>query len=142
MTFLRQLAQTILQRDDIALKDTLIVLPNKRARRMLQQELATGISKPCFSPTIFSIDEFIHKLSDYTLCDDIELLHILFQAYQQFEHAQSEKLASFLSWAETFIHDISEIDMQLADASKIFGPTGTVPEILTVFITRSGRISV
>ncbi|MBO6051137.1 MAG: PD-(D/E)XK nuclease family protein [Bacteroidales bacterium] len=133
MTFLRQLAQTILQRDDITLKDTLIVLPNKRARRMLQQELAAGISKPCFSPTIFSIDEFIHKLSDYTLCDDIELLHILFQAYQQFEHAHSEKLASFLSWAETFIHDISEIDMQLADASRIFGNLSDIKELETVF---------
>ena len=133
MTFLQQLAQTILQCDDIALKDTLIVLPNKRARRMLQKELAAGISQPCFSPTIFSIDEFIHKLSDYTLCDDIELLHILFQAYQQFEHAQSEKLASFLSWAETYIHDISEIDMQLADASKIFGNLSDIKELETVF---------
>lgn len=133
MTFLQQLAQTILQRDDIALKDTLIVLPNKRARRMLQKELASGISQPCFSPTIFSIDEFIHKLSDYTLCDDIELLHILFKAYQQFDHAKSEKLASFLSWAETFIHDISEIDMQLADASNIFGNLSDIKELETVF---------
>ena len=133
MTFLQQLAQTILQRDDIALKDTLIVLPNKRARRMLQKELATCIAQPCFSPTIFSIDEFIHKLSDYKLCDDIKLLHILFKAYQQFEHAKSEKLASFLSWGETFIHDISEIDMQLADASKIFGNLSDIKELETVF---------
>ena len=133
MTFLQQLAGTILQHSDMPLKDTLIVLPNKRARRMLQKELAAGISQPCFSPTIFSIDEFIHKLSDYTLCDDIELLHILFQAYQQFDHAKSEKLASFLSWAETFIHDISEIDMQLADASRIFGNLSDIKELETVF---------
>ena len=133
MTFLQQLAGTILQHSDIPLKDTLIVLPNKRARRMLQKELAAGISQPCFSPTIFSIDEFIHKLSDYTLSDDIELLHILFQAYQQFDHAKSEKLASFLSWAETFIHDISEIDMQLADASMIFGNLSDIKELETVF---------
>ena len=133
MTFLRQLAQTILQRSDISLKDTLIVLPNKRARRMLQKELATAISQPCFSPTIFSIDEFIHKLSDYTLCEDIDLLQILFQAYRNFEHAHEEKLASFLSWAETFIHDISEIDMQLADASKIFGNLSDIKELETVF---------
>ena len=133
MTFLQQLAGTILQHSDMPLKDTLIVLPNKRARRMLQQELAAGISQPCFSPTIFSIDEFIHKLSDYTLCDDIELLHILFQAYQQFDHAKSEKLASFLSWAETFIHDVSEIDMQLADASRIFGNLSDIKELETVF---------
>ncbi|MBO4655797.1 MAG: PD-(D/E)XK nuclease family protein [Bacteroidales bacterium] len=133
MTFLQQLADAILQRSDIPLKDTLIVLPNKRARRMLQKELAIVISQPCFSPTIFSIDEFIHKLSDYTLCDDIDLLHILFQAYRNFEHAREEKLASFLSWAETFIHDISEIDMQLADASQIFGNLSDIKELETVF---------
>ena len=133
MTFLQQLSQAILQRDDIPLKDTLIVLPNKRARRMLQKELASGISQPCFSPTIFSIDEFIRKLSDYTLCEDIDLLHILFKAYQEFEHAKSEKLSAFLSWAETFIHDISEIDMQLADASKIFGNLSDIKELETVF---------
>ena len=133
MTFLQQLSQAILQRDDIPLKDTLIVLPNKRARRMLQKELASGISQPCFSPTIFSIDEFIRKLSDYTLCEDIDLLHNLFKAYQEFEHAKSEKLSAFLSWAETFIHDISEIDMQLADASKIFGNLSDIKELETVF---------
>ena len=133
MTFLQQLADAIMQRSDTPLKDTLIVLPNKRARRMLQKELASVISQPCFSPTIFSIDEFIHKLSDFTLCDDIDLLHILFQAYREFEHAREEKLASFLSWAETFIHDISEIDMQLADASKIFGNLSDIKELETVF---------
>jgi len=133
MTFLQQLSQAILQRSDISLKDTLIVLPNKRARRMLQKELAISLSQPCFSPTIFSIDEFIRKLSDFTLCDDIDLLHILFKAYRQFEHAQSENLSDFLSWAETFIHDISEIDMQLADASKIFGNLSDIKELETVF---------
>ena len=133
MTFLQQLADAIMQRSDIPLKDTLIVLPNKRARRMLQKELAAAISQPCFSPTIFSIDEFIHKLSDYTLCDDIDLLHVLFHAYRNFEHAREEKLASFLSWAEIFIHDISEIDMQLTDASKIFGNLSDIKELETVF---------
>jgi hypothetical protein len=133
MSFLRQLSQAILKREDISLRDTLIVLPNKRARRMLQKELAASLTQPCFSPTIFSIDEFIRKLSAYTLCDDIDLLHILFKAYRQFEHAQSEKLSGFLSWAETFIHDISEIDMQLADASKIFGNLSDIKELEMVF---------
>ncbi len=133
MTFLQQLSQAILRRSDISLKDTLIVLPNKRARRMLQKELADSLQQPSFSPTILSIDEFIRKLCDYTFCDDIDLLHILFKAYQQFDHAKGEKLASFLSWAETFIHDINEIDMQLADASQVFGNLRDIKELETVF---------
>ena len=133
MTFLQELSQSILQNTNVALQETLIVLPNKRARKMLQRELAEQLQQPCFSPAILSIDEMIHQLSDYALGDKIELLTVLFQAYQSFEHSQNETLSQFLSWSESFLHDISEIDMQLADASKIFGNLSDIKELETTF---------
>lgn len=133
MTFLQELSQAILQNTYIALQDTLVVLPNKRARKMLQRELAQQLQQPCFSPVILSIDELIHQLSDYALGDKIELLSVLFQAYRSFEHSQNETLSQFLSWSESFLHDISEIDMQLADAAKIFGNLSDIKELETTF---------
>lgn len=133
MTFLQELSQSILQNSETNFKDTLVVLPNRRARKMLQKELAAALQQPCFSPTILSIDDFIHQLSDYSLADKIQLLTLLFQVYQSFEHGKNESLSQFLSWSESFLHDISEIDMQLADASKIFGNLSDIKELETTF---------
>lgn len=132
MSFLSHLTTAILQNRDVELRDTLIVLPNKRARKMLQQEIALQMQQACFSPTIFSIDEFIQKLSPLRLANDIELLTLLHKTHQQLT-PNDEKLSSFLSWATTFIHDISEIDMQMAKAADIFGNIFDIKELETTF---------
>lgn len=101
---------------------------------MLQQELAHQLNHPCFSPAIYSIDEFIRELSPLNLRNDIELLAILYQAYQTAnQHGKDEPVAKFISWAETFIHDCSEIDMQLADASQIFGNIKAIKDLDFLF---------
>lgn len=133
MTFIQKLSQAITQRNEVPLQETMVVLPNKRARKMLQEELSNALRQPCFSPAILSIDEFIHQLSDYQLGNKIELLSILFRCHNSFEHAKGENLSQFLSWAETFLHDISEIDMQMADASQIFSNIADIKDLETSF---------
>lgn len=133
MTFLELLTDKIIANNSNDFKDTLIVLPNKRARRMLQQNLSAKITHPCFSPTIYSIDELLRNLSRYRLGDDIELLGLLYQAYQNLGMANQQNLSKFFSWGLTFIHDINEIDMQLADAKAVFGNLSDIKELETVF---------
>lgn len=133
MTFLKQLTDKLIALNTADFKDTLIVLPNKRARRMLQQNLSAKISCPCFSPAIYSIDELIRNMSRFQLCNDMESLGLLFQAYHHLENASPQTLSRFFSWGLTFIHDISELDMQLADAKAVFGNLSDIKELETVF---------
>ena len=61
-SFLSQLAEKIMA-SGISLKDTAVILPNKRAHRMLLKELASLSTVPVFAPTIFTINDFVSFLS-------------------------------------------------------------------------------
>ena len=62
ISFLTELSQHVLA-FGIPLEDTLFVLPNRRAQRMLLKTLAEEAGHPVFSPKVCSIDEFVGELS-------------------------------------------------------------------------------
>ncbi|MEG2070008.1 MAG: hypothetical protein RR034_01370, partial [Bacteroidales bacterium] len=133
MTFLSQLAATIVKNQTIGLKDTLIVLPNKRAKKMLQKELASQIQQATFSPTILAINDFIELLSPIKKWDDFELLVKLYTVYKKKFSTQHDTFQQFLAWGETFLSDINEIDMQLANPADIYSNLAGIKEMETSF---------
>ena len=58
-TFLNQLAKQIIEKYSDALSDITVILPNKRAKVFLINELKKTTSKTIFSPEIISIEEFV-----------------------------------------------------------------------------------
>ncbi len=133
-TFLRDLASQIVQNKAIPLEKNLIILPNKRAKRVLQKEIALLIDQPCFSPTILTINEFIESLSPLKSIPKEELLLALFDSYIALDSFKEETFQRFLSWGSIFLSDINEIDLQLADASLIFTNLAEAKEIETSFL--------
>ncbi|MDR3047502.1 MAG: PD-(D/E)XK nuclease family protein, partial [Bacteroidales bacterium] len=133
ITFLSDLAEKILQNDQIALQDTAVILPNRRASRALVKELATRIGKSFFAPEIIDINDFVELLSPKKKLDNIALLFRLFQSYQQIGKMQNSALFSFFSWGNTFLQDINDIDMQMVDASLVFQNLKEVKELETIF---------
>lgn len=133
MTFLAQVARQILQQTDVELVNTVIILPNKRATRMLQKQLALEIGRPFFLPAILTINEFIESLSPRKKLTQTELLVKLYNVYRRSGEPKYKDFHSFLSWAEIYLQDIHEIDMQLADASVIFRNLSDVKDMETSF---------
>ncbi|MBP1672849.1 MAG: hypothetical protein H6Q25_664 [Bacteroidetes bacterium] len=133
-TFLRDLATQIVQNKAISLEKNLIILPNKRAKRVLQKEIALLIDQPCFSPTILTINEFIESLSPLRSIPKEELILILFDTYITLDSFKNETFQRFLSWGSIFLSDINELDLQLADAPLIFTNLSEAKEIETSFL--------
>ena len=133
MTFLAELAGKILENKEIPFYDTAIILPNKRAAKFLQQHIVKGSEKPIFSPAIFAINDFIEALSPKTKLSRSLLLVKLFSIYKEFDYAKGKSFREFISWGETFLSDINDIDMQLADANEIFRNLGEIKELETSF---------
>lgn len=134
MTFLQRLATAIIENSNVGLKDTAIILPTQRATKLLQQVLAEKINKAFFSPTFFTIDKFIEKLSPFKKLSSTELLLHLFDLYHTTPGNEEKSFSSFLSWGSVFIQDINEIDMQLANAHDIFTNLADIKEIDNAFL--------
>ncbi len=117
-TFLAQLSAAI-KESGLALEDTFIILPNKRAGRVLFQHLACS-DKPVFAPKILTIDEFISQLSPLKDMEQTETLALLFETQKTLQPAISNDFNEMLSWAPAFLSDIDEIDMQLQNGEKVF----------------------
>ena len=99
--------------------DTIIVLPNQRAKKMLVREFYSreDIPKPSFLPEILSIEHFLEKLSPLRRGKPLELLTVLYESYAPLVEKE-DKLADFLRWADTFIKDMSDLEMHRQNVSE------------------------
>jgi hypothetical protein len=77
-SFLAHLAEKIAHNNETPLENTIVIVPNKRARRELLRKLATHFTKPVFAPNILSVNEFMESLSSLKKIDGDELLMRLF----------------------------------------------------------------
>jgi len=134
MKFLTELALQITENhQDIPLQNTAIILPNKRAKRLLLKELSLLIGKPFFSPQLFDINDFIESLSSRKKADTIQLWLMLYALYQQNEEMRKDDFHTFLSWGKVFLQDINDIDMQMVDAAAVFQNLTDIKELEIYF---------
>jgi len=132
-SFLSFLAEKIATQNNIPFENTVVVVPNKRAKRELLRELALHFTKPIFAPNIISVNEFIESLSSLKKIDNDELLMRLFEIYKKKNAEKSDDFAAFLTWAPLFLQDINEIDMHLAEANVIFTNLSEIKTLETSF---------
>lgn len=119
LPFLKQIIDIILADKTVPLHDVAVILPNRRARRLLLQGLheANG-RKPMFAPQIFPMEEFVAWLSPLKVIDSVSQLFRLYAATRQCSGSYFE-MHNLLSWGNAFLKDISDMDMQLQDVPSI-----------------------
>ncbi|MCF6128593.1 PD-(D/E)XK nuclease family protein [Flavobacterium sp. AS60] len=132
-TFLQQLAQEILKSRNLGtvnLSELTIVLPNKRAKVFLLEELKKLVSNNVFAPEIISIEEFIQDIAGIRSVDSVELLFEFYEVYLSLtEKAKQESFENFANWAKTLLQDFNEIDRYLLEADKILKYIEDIKEI-------------
>ena len=126
-SFLFDLAQSIIS-SNIAFEDTVVVLPNRRAQRLLLKTLAEQFGKAMFAPAIYSIDEFMDMLSPLQKMSKLEQLVQLFLQYKTMKKEATADFNEMLAWAPSFLKDISEIDMQMDDGVTILKDLASAKE--------------
>lgn len=119
MSFLSNLSKSIVD-SGFALQETVVVLPNERARRMLLEHLSQNLQLPAFVPAIYSIEHFIDQLSPLKTLGKLELLTSLFETVREMQPPVAESFDEMLTWAPAYLSDIDEIDMQLQDGEYVF----------------------
>jgi RecB family exonuclease len=117
-TFIQQLVAEIIEKHGDRLDSLCVVFPTRRAGLFFRKELAAQVKNPVWSPKIFSIQDFLLRLSGRNLADQLTLLFDLFRVYNQYFPA--EDFARFYSWGELMLSDFDEIDKYLVSAPKIF----------------------
>ena len=129
--FLTQLVEKIAAHSETPLENTLIVVPNERAKRELFRALTLHYTQPVFAPEIRSVNEFIETLSSLKKIDNSALLVRLFEVYRKKNREKSNDFAGFLTWAPIFLQDINEIDLHLANAADIFSNLSEIKTLET-----------
>lgn len=120
-SFLSKLAKELLSNNSSLLHHTNIVLPNKRAKIFLIEELKKQSSTTFLAPKIISIEMLIEEIAQLRTLDNIELLFEFYIVYlDNTEKLLQQDFEKFSSWAVTLIQDFNEIDRYLINQNEIF----------------------
>lgn len=129
-TFLHQLAREILNNYSDDLSELTIILPNKRAKVFLLNELKKLVSDNIFAPEIISIEDFIQDIAGIRSIDSVELLFEFYEVYLSVtETTKQEPFETFANWAKTLLQDFNEIDRYLLEPDKILKYLENIKEI-------------
>ena len=109
-SFLSKLANELLSNDSTTLYQTHIVLPNKRAKLFLIEELKKHSSETFLAPQIISIESLIEEIAQLRALDTIELLFEFYIVYLEMtEKAKQQDFEKFSGWAVTLLQDFMKL---------------------------------
>ena len=133
-TFLHLLAQEILKTSRSLGIDTLseltIVLPNKRAKVFLLEELKALVANNVFAPEIISIEDFIQDIAGIRSIDSVELLFEFYKVYLDVtQKEEPDSFENFANWGKTLLQDFNEIDRYLLNPNTILKYLENIKEI-------------
>lgn len=119
-TFLNKIAKEIVSKFGNSLKDVTIVLPNRRSKVFLINQIQHHISETVFAPNICSIQELTERISGIRSLDTIEQLFEFYKVYSEISTStERQTFDQFAPWAKVLLKDFSEIDAYLLDPDKV-----------------------
>lgn len=118
--FLEKLANRILETHPSNLSKICVVFPSRRAGLFLKKHLSQKLNKAFFSPQIYSIEDFIFKLSDLTILDNISLLFELYEIHKTIAKNNTQNFEKFVKWGQILLNDFNEIDQHLSPVKPLF----------------------
>jgi ATP-dependent helicase/nuclease subunit B len=122
-SFLKEVATDLHQRFGDDLKDVVIVFNNKRPILFLKKHLGELAGKAFWSPSFFTIGQFVSESSNQLVADPIQQFFILHQEFNRLlvlEGNQPVAPDVFYPMAEIILGDFSQIDYDLADSDHLF----------------------
>ncbi|MFT5252974.1 MAG: hypothetical protein ACI87N_001998 [Flavobacteriales bacterium] len=129
-SFLDKIAKVIIQDYSDRLSDTIIVLPNKRAKIFLIEALKKQVSANILSPEIISIEDFIQDIAAIRTVEPIELLFEFYEVYLSVTDKSSQQsFELFANWAKMLLQDFNEIDRYLLEPTHVLSYLKDIEDI-------------
>ncbi len=130
ITFLDKIAKAIIEDYSNDLSNTVVILPNKRAKIFLIEALKNQIQNNIISPKIISIEDFIQDVATIRSIDSIELLFEFYEVYQKLTDAKNQQSFDlFANWAKMLLQDFNEIDRYLLDPNHVLSYLKDIEDI-------------
>ncbi|HSN48502.1 MAG TPA: PD-(D/E)XK nuclease family protein, partial [Flavobacterium sp.] len=130
ISFLDKLAKILIDNYLGNLSNTIVVLPNKRAKIFLVEALKKQITTNILSPAIISIEEFVQDIAGIRAVDPIELLFEFYEVYLSItEKPKQQSFELFANWAKTLLQDFNEIDRYLLEPSHVLSYLKDIEDI-------------
>jgi hypothetical protein len=105
-----------------------LVFPNRRAALFFRKYSAAIISKPTFSPTLITVEEFIAGFSALQIPDRLELVYKLYTTYRNVTGTE-EPFDQFYFWGDMLVRDFDEADKYLVNTTLLFTDLSNQKEI-------------
>ena len=119
-SFLQEVTSHILTNYPDTTGDICVVTPNRRAGLFLRKHFAARLTKAVWAPEILSIEDFINRITGYTIPDSMGLLFEFYRVYKTVEKDHAESIDEFISWAPALLRDFDEVDSALATPEKLY----------------------
>jgi hypothetical protein len=130
ISFLDKIAQVLIEKYSDKLFNTIIVLPNKRAKIFLVEALKKQVLNNILSPEIISIEDFIQDIAGVCSIDPIELLFEFYEVYLSMtDKSNQQSFELFANWAKTLLQDFNEIDRYLLDPTHVLSYLKDIEDI-------------
>lgn len=97
-----------------------VVMPNRRAGLFLKSYLAPSGQKPIWAPAIFSVEDFVTRITGLTIPDSLSMMLSLFESHCEVEQSAAQSFDEFAGWGRGLIRDFDETDQYLADPVTLF----------------------
>ena len=120
MTFLEKLTDKIYNCYGENISNVCFVLPNRRAGLYLKKYLSQKIKHTTWSPSIFSIEDFVCHITGLSIADQTTLIFEFYNVYTNIEGKNSQSFDDFIIWAQILLKDYNDADINLVDTEKLF----------------------
>lgn len=130
-SFLEKLVEQILLNPVVNLKESLIIVPNRRAKLYINKYISEKIDKPIWAAEIISINDFVYQQLDLQQPTALELLLKLYEVHKTIEFKNPQDIDQFSNWGELLISDFNDIDLYLTPIDKLFKYLSDVKKIST-----------
>ncbi|MCS4239402.1 ATP-dependent helicase/nuclease subunit B [Myroides gitamensis] len=127
--FLNQFCAEIKKDFPLSMDDLVVVLPNKRAKVFLLEQLKSFYDSSVFAPTIISVEELVQDIAQLRGIDSIELLFEFYLVYKQLLQDKAEDFDYFVNWARMLLQDFNEVDRYLLNPQHVFSYLKDIEDI-------------
>lgn len=121
--FLKEVSADLIARFGSDLKNIAIIFNNKRPEVYMKKHLADLIGKPIWSPSFFTIQQFVKNAFEEQEADKLTQIITLFECYNSMQAQREGKqvnIDQFYPMAEVILNDFAQLDYDLVDPDDVY----------------------
>ncbi|SIP99855.1 PD-(D/E)XK nuclease family protein [Maribacter ulvicola] len=127
-SFIKDIVQEVVKNNPDT-GNVVFILPSKRAGVFLKKILSQSLTQTVLAPEIYSIEDFIEKVSNLVTANTTTQLFELYNAYLKVGDYEKESFDAFLKWGQILLQDFNEVDRYLVDASTLYQNVAAIQEV-------------